>query len=578
MSDPQITGLPIFTPPPDATTAGTAPPRRSIREALAALPLATPRSEPDVDWALVRAFRQQAATRLSDQVDDTTTEAGRRAAGREIIAQLLDDHIRQTVTTGGVTLGVDHQAVLAQAVFDALFGLGRLQPLVDDPAVENIEVYGAEPVVVIDGDGRITRRPPVVESADELVDLLTFLASRGGSSERTFSTASPSLHLHLHGGHRLAASGWTTHQPVVVIRRHRLVDIDLHDLVERGTLTPQAAAFLRAAVRSRRSIVVSGSMGAGKTTLTRALANEIDPEEKLGTIETEYELGLHHLRERHRRIIAWEARPGSGERGPDGRAVGEITLDDLVYDALRMNLDRLIVGEVRGREVLPMFKAMQSGAGSLSTIHAHSARASIERLVTCAMEAGHRVSAEFAYRQIAQHVDLVVHVETRTTPSDARRRRVVTEIIALEPGEHGLPAITDVFRLGPGGELRPDSTPSWLAGLPPTGSEWAAGLSESRWSGTGPLAATPPPESPPHHTPLPASGRGAHPPAVAASHDIPPPQALPHDAPPAAASPPDTPPAAAPPPDGKARLDAGAPRPQPRMALPRLTRRTGGRS
>ncbi|TDD66990.1 CpaF family protein [Jiangella aurantiaca] len=486
MSDARITGLPIFAPPPGLAADATDTPRRSVRDLLAALPPATPPSEPSIDWALVREFRQQAAARLSDQVDETTTEADRRAAGRELIAQLLDEHVRQTVTTGGAAVGVDQQAALAQAIFDALFGLGRLQPLIDDPAVENIEVYGAEPVVVIDGDGRITRRPPVVESDDELVDMLTFLASRGGNSERTFSTASPSLHLHLHGGHRLAASGWTTHQPVVVIRRHRLVDIDLDDLVERRTLTTQAATFLRAAVRSRRSIVVSGSMGAGKTTLTRALANEIDPEEKLGTIETEYELGLHHLRERHRRIIAWEARPGSGERGPDGRGVGEISLDDLVYDALRMNLDRLIVGEVRGREVLPMFKAMQAGAGSLSTIHAHSARASIERLVTCAMEAGHHVSAEFAYRQIAQHVDLVIHVECRTTPDDARRRRLVTEIIALEPGERGLPAITDVFRLGPDGRLGADSVPSWLASSPPDSAGWRAGPPTATAQGTPP--------------------------------------------------------------------------------------------
>ncbi|RIQ20151.1 CpaF family protein [Jiangella rhizosphaerae] len=514
MSDPRITGLPIFAPPPDSAADPTGPPRRSVRELLAALPPATPgggtAGEPSIDWALVRAFRQQAAARLSDHVDDTTAEADRRAAGREIIAQLLDEHVRQTVTTGGATVGIDQQAALAQAIFDALFGLGRLQPLIDDPAIENIEVYGAEPVVVVDGDGRISRRPPVVESEDELIDMLTFLASRGGSSERTFSTASPSLHLHLHGGHRLAASGWTTHQPVVVIRRHRLVDIDLGDLVHRGTLTTEAAAFLRAAVRSRRSIVVSGSMGAGKTTLTRALANEIDPEEKLGTIETEYELGLHHMRERHRRIIAWEARPGSGERGPDGRGAGEITLDDLVYDALRMNLDRLIVGEVRGREVLPMFKAMQAGAGSLSTIHAHSARASIERLVTCAMEAGHSVSAEFAYRQIAQHVDLVVHVECRTSPDDARRRRIVTEIIALEPGERGLPTITDVFRLGPDGCLRPDSIPSWLTSWPPDEAAW----------GTGPPTATTPRGRPPSGHSLrdspPIGGAAAGPPVRAA--------------------------------------------------------------
>jgi Flp pilus assembly CpaF family ATPase len=422
----------------------------------------------DVDWAQVRAFRQQAAVRLSHQVNENTSEEQRRAIGREIIAQILDEHVRFIVTNGADAFNVDEQALLAQAIFDALFGLGQLQALVDNPAIENIEVYGAEPVVVIDGDGNISRVPPIVDTEDELIDMLTFLATRGGAAERTFSTASPSLHLHLHGGHRLAASAWTTHQPVVVIRRHRLVDIELSDLVNRDTLSTQAAQFLRAAVRARKSIVVSGSMDAGKTTLVRALANEIDAEEKLGTIETEYELGLHTMRKRHHRVIAWEAQPGSGEVGANGRAVGEITLDELIYDALRMNLDRLIVGEVRGREVLPMFKAMQAGAGSFSTIHAHSARAAIERLVTCAMEAGAHVTAEFAYRQIAAHINLVIYVERHDVQKGngvIQRRRRVTQIIALEPGEGGMPAITDVFQNRPGGGLIPTSTPAWIGDL-----------------------------------------------------------------------------------------------------------------
>ncbi|MGB0191891.1 MAG: ATPase, T2SS/T4P/T4SS family, partial [Nocardioides sp.] len=169
-------------------------------------------------------------------------------------------------------------------------------------------------------------------------------------------------------------------RPSVVIRRHRLMEITLDDLVERQMLTPVAASFLRAAVRARKSIVVSGSQGAGKTTLVRALCAEIDPLEAIGTFETEYELHLHELG-RHRIVHPWEARPGSGERGLDGRMAGEFTLDDAMVDSFRFNLARQIVGEVRGKEVWAMIKAMESGTGSISTTHASDAVAAIRKLV-----------------------------------------------------------------------------------------------------------------------------------------------------------------------------------------------------
>src|SRR5690606_6388024 len=129
------------------------------------------------------------------------------------------------------------------------------------------------------------------------------------------------------------AAAWVTPRPSVVIRRHRLMEITLDDLVARQMLTPVAASFLRAAVRARKSIVVSGSQGAGKTTLVRALCAEFHPKAALGTFETEYELHLHGLPDRHRIVHPWEARPGSGERGPDGRAAGEFTLDDALVDS-----------------------------------------------------------------------------------------------------------------------------------------------------------------------------------------------------------------------------------------------------
>jgi Flp pilus assembly CpaF family ATPase len=269
----------------------------------------------------------------------------------------------------------------------------------------------------------------------------------------------------LDGGGRLAASAWVSPRPQVSIRLNRLKDIDLDGLIGFGLLDTGLASFLQAAVRAKKSIVVSGQQSAGKTTLVRALCNELDPMEPIGTIESDFELHLHELPDRHRLVRAWEGRPGSGERGPDGRRVGEVTLDELVYHSLRFNLSRTIVGEVRGPEIIAFLKAMQSGYGSLSTTHAHSARAAIERLVTCALEAGPHITEQFAYRQIAQHIDLIVQITLEDSSARGGRRRYISEVIAVEPGEHGQPAVTDVYRPGEDGRATPGTLPQWLSGL-----------------------------------------------------------------------------------------------------------------
>jgi len=159
---------------------------------------------------------------------------------------------------------------------------------------------------------------------------------------------------------------------------------------------------------------------------------------------------LHELPDKHRRVVAWESRPGSGEVGLNGRQAGEITLDDLLVDSFRFNLSRQIVGEVRGREVLSMIKAMQSGAGSISTTHAADASGAIRKLITCAMEAGPQVTESYATRAIAEHIDLVVQLQLETIPvgdGTARRSRWVSEIIAVSPGEREKGyATTHVFR------------------------------------------------------------------------------------------------------------------------------------
>jgi len=241
-----------------------------------------------LDWSLVRDLRGQAADRLSSalQAREGMDEASQREFGRSLVQELLREHTTNSIAAGTPTVSLDQQQQLLEAIFDALFGLGRLQPLVDDPDVENIEINGFDDVVLQYADGRLIPGPAVADSDAELIDTLQFVASRSQVNERPFSPAHPYLHLRLDGGARMAANAWITPRPSVVIRRHRLSTATLEDLVGWGMLDASCASLLSAAVRARRSIVVSGPQGAGKTTLLRALCAEMDPFERVATLET----------------------------------------------------------------------------------------------------------------------------------------------------------------------------------------------------------------------------------------------------------------------------------------------------
>ncbi|GAA1435905.1 CpaF/VirB11 family protein [Microlunatus lacustris] len=431
------------------------PPKLRKPPALAPSPPRPANSHPaDLDWALVAAFRNRVSNQLSEAVQarDTMSADAQRELGRSIIAELLHTTAQDDLNTGRTTWSLQEQQHMAEAIFNAVFGLGRLQPLVDADHVENIEIMGNETTLLEDTEGNLHEGPPVAETDDELIDFLAFLASHSEANERSFSEAQPRLHMRLDGGARLAASAWTTPRPVVMIRRHRLRDISLSDLVDRDALSPVAASFLTAAIKAKKTVVVAGPQNAGKTTMVRALCGELDPWERIGTFETEYELGLHEMPHRHRRIIPWEARPGSGERGLDGRAAGEITVDDLLYDSFRFNLQRYIIGEIRGREILALIKAVQSGEGSISTTHAANARSAVDKLVTCALEAGPHITEAYATRAVTEHIDLVVQLNLELQPGQsdrsARRTRYVSEIYAVEPGENGRGG-THIFRPSP---------------------------------------------------------------------------------------------------------------------------------
>jgi len=453
----RVRGSFSMSPTPTADGAQTAPAPQESDGGDLGMPRIH-RHGADIDWGLVAALRGQASDRLSAALGEERgrlSSGAQRERGRAIILDLLNNEHDERVSAGQEAWNAAEQGALAKAIDDSLFGLGRLQLLVDDHRVENILIFGCDSVFLELTDGRLIPGPPVADSDQELIDFLVFLASRSEVNARPFSEAQPRLHLRLDGGARLAAAAWVTPRPSVVIRRHRLRQVTLDDLVDRGTLTELAASFLSAAVKSRRSIVVSGAQGAGKTTLVRALCAEIPKHEIIGTFETEYELHLHELNEQHPYVFPWEARPGSGERAADGSQAGEFTLSQALFDSFRFDLSRQIVGEVRGQEVLAMLKAMESGSGSISTTHAKNAEGAIGKLVTCAMEAGPHITNDYAVRAIAASIDIIVHVHLETTPladGTAQRSRWVAEILTLTPGERDKGyAVQQVFLAPPGG-------------------------------------------------------------------------------------------------------------------------------
>jgi Flp pilus assembly CpaF family ATPase len=307
----------------------------------------------------------------------------------------------------------------------------------------------------------------VADSDDELVELIQSMVTRTGNAERTFTTANPAVHVRLEDGSRLAAMAWTTPRPQLVIRRHRVRDIDLDDLVGLGTVDPVLAQFLRAALRAGKNIVVTGLQNAGKTTLIRALANEFGPMERFATIEREYELFLHEMPDRHPRVVAMEAREGNSERDNRGRGVGEVGLSELVTHALRMNLRRIIVGEVRGSEVVPMLQAMATGDGSLCTVHSRSASKAFDRIVTLCLSEGAGMTDAFAYRLATGAIDLIVHITLLDETSiGGRRHRFVSDVLEVDGiGEGARPATTHVFSPGPDGRAVPTHLPRCLPEL-----------------------------------------------------------------------------------------------------------------
>jgi len=350
------------------------------------------------------------------------------------------DRIAEHVEREAALLDPDTRAELARRVAERSFGLGPLQPLLEDPTVDEIMVAGPGRVWV-ERAGRIEPAGVRFGSEAELRDVIERILAPLG---RRVDDASPLVDARMADGSRVNAviPPLAVDGPALTIRRFRRHGMSAQDLVDAGTLTAPLLDFLASVVRARCNVLVCGGTGSGKTTTLNALSEFIGAEERVVTIEDAAEL---RLRQPH--VVRLEARPP----GLDGR--GEVTIRRLVRNALRMRPDRIVVGEVRGGEALDMLTALSCGHdGSLSTVHAGSAAEALRRIETLALMADVGLPHAAVREQVADAVHLVVCQARR--PDGTRVVTGVSEVVRVAAGA----AVRDLYALR-------DGRPTWRAPL-----------------------------------------------------------------------------------------------------------------
>ncbi|MHB8262485.1 MAG: CpaF family protein [Acidimicrobiales bacterium] len=364
------------------------------------------RVDPIYGIGIVDSIRMEVAEDLAREELVGLEEDDRKELARSYALARLQAISMERMAAGADPLATADEQRIAQEVLDALFGLGRLQALIDDQSIENIDVNGFDVVWATRADGTKSLCEPVASSDEELVDLIRNAAARLGHSERRFDNSHPELDLRLPDGSRLSALMAVTRRPVMSIRRHRFMSLGLDDLVRLDAMSYGLASLLGAAVRARKNIIIAGAMNSGKTTLMRALCNEIPSRERIVTIEQAFELGLDTMPDRYPDLVALEARQANAE------GVGEIPMGRLVRRGLRMNADRVIVGEVLGNEIIPMLNAMSQGrSGSMCTIHADSSAGVFRRIASYAVQAAERLPIEATNLLIAGAIHFVVFLD-----------------------------------------------------------------------------------------------------------------------------------------------------------------------
>jgi pilus assembly protein CpaF len=369
------------------------------------------------------------------------TAADRSAA----VTQLLQQNYAQV----RVSLPTTIREQLFKEILDELLGYGPIQPLLDDPDVDEVMVNGRNKVY-IERKGKLVKTGIYFETDDHVLRLIDRIILPLG---RRIDSDTPTVDARLPDGSRVNAviPPVALDGPSVTIRKFRKDKLSVKQLIDNNSLTETMSTFLRACVISRFNIIISGGTGSGKTTLLNVLSTFIPGEERIVTIEDAAEL---QLQQEH--VVRLETKPAN----LDG--TGLVTVRDLVRNCLRMRPDRIIVGEVRGGEALDMMQAMNTGHdGSLTTLHANAPRDALSRLETMCLMAGMEMPIKVLREQAASAIDLIVQVSRIRDGS--RKVTQITEVCGMEGDTI---VLTDIFKFEQTG-VSPDGRV--LGQLKPTG-------------------------------------------------------------------------------------------------------------
>src|SRR5688572_20981477 len=370
-------------------------------------------------------LRQKVHHLLIEEVGPTLYD---RRVSQDELRRHVQEQLLAILGREKVPLSALDRAQLLQDVLDDVIGYGPIDGLLNDPDITEVMVNGPERVYV-ERKGKIELSGATFLDEGHLKRIIEKIVAQVG---RRVDEATPMVDARLPDGSRVNAviAPLAIGGPFLTIRKFAVDPYQEADLIEFGTFTQRVADFLRACVRGRLNIIISGGTGSGKTTTLNVLSSYIPGDERIITVEDAAELQLHQ-----EHVLTLEARPANIE------GKGQVTIRDLVRNTLRMRPDRIVVGEVRGAEALDMLQAMNTGHdGSLTTVHSNSPRDTLSRIETMVLMAGFDLPVRAIREQMASAINLIVHVSRL---KDGTRR--ITHITEVEGMEGEIITLQDLF-------------------------------------------------------------------------------------------------------------------------------------